>query len=405
MAAPVPRDAYGKDHQIKRVVKKSSISFSNAKMVEKETRKTATARTVIVKDLKSEKKDFLEGQKSGICVALQKDKTIIRVEGNNPADFASILRESEIAWINFTIDDIRADGSAIAKALGFSEDMIPTLLSSYQHNYEDRDSELGLKIPAVSVENLDVTVYPLIILLRKGLILSLHEAGITRLARFARYSQTAMRKLAAHELWEDKLTILLWRIIDESHSRNFEYLMQIEGQADHLVKELMDPTTPRERVGPHIYKMKHALVLYLDALWMSFDLINNLRYGDAETLSDDPILLDRISALAYDVTNQISLSEHMSEVLASGLEVMQSIYNNQLQILNNKLALLMAWLTVLGTAVLVPNTLATIFGLSVISDNVDGGILMLILIVSTIVSVIGSYWFVQKRKLVPKHVE
>ncbi|MCX6657387.1 MAG: magnesium transporter CorA, partial [Euryarchaeota archaeon] len=59
---------------------------------------------------------------------------------------------------------------------------------------------------------------------------------------------------------------------------------------------------------------------------------------------------------------QISLSEHMSEVLASGLEVLQAIYNNQLQILNNRMALTITWLTILGTAVLVPNTLATIFG-------------------------------------------
>lgn len=38
---------------------------------------------------------------------------------------------------------------------------------------------------------------------------------------------------------------------------------------------------------------------------------------------------------------------------------MQSIYNNQLQSLNNRFALVTAYLTVLGTAFLVPNTIAT----------------------------------------------
>jgi magnesium transporter len=36
---------------------------------------------------------------------------------------------------------------------------------------------------------------------------------------------------------------------------------------------------------------------------------------------------------------------------------MQSIYNNQLQSLNNRFALMTAYLTVLGTAFLVPNTI------------------------------------------------
>jgi len=352
-----------------------------------------------------EKKSIIEGQKNGICVALQRDKTTVRAEGNRPEDFTAILSDADIAWVNFLVDDVSKDGVVVAKALGFSEDIIPALMSSEQYNYEDRDVELGVKIPAVLVNNLDVVVNPLIIVIRRGLILSIHGGGVTRLVRFSRYAETFMRKIAAREMWEDKLTILLWRIIDESNSKNFDHLRQIEEQADHLVQELMDPTTPRERLGPHIYKMKHALIVYLDALWLSFDLINNLRYGDADTLSDDPALLDRISALGYDVTNQISLSEHMSEVLASGLEVLQSIYNNQLQIFNNRLSLLVTWLTILGTAVLVPNTLATIFGIPAISEHFSWEIIYLVLIASTILSAGGAYWFIKRKGLIPKRVD
>jgi magnesium transporter len=69
-----------------------------------------------------------------------------------------------------------------------------------------------------------------------------------------------------------------------------------------------------------------------------------------------------VGLLADDVNRQIGLSEHMSNVLASGLEVLQTIYNNQLQILNNRMSYTITWLTILGTAVLVPNTIATIAG-------------------------------------------
>lgn len=40
----------------------------------------------------------------------------------------------------------------------------------------------------------------------------------------------------------------------------------------------------------------------------------------------------------------------------------QSIYNNQLQNLNNRFALVIAYLTVPGTGLLVPNTIATVAG-------------------------------------------
>jgi magnesium transporter len=71
-----------------------------------------------------------------------------------------------------------------------------------------------------------------------------------------------------------------------------------------------------------------------------------------------------MSLQSDDVNHQISLAEHMSDVMASGLEVLQTIYNNQLQALNNRLARVVAYLTVAGTALLVPNTIATIMGSS-----------------------------------------
>jgi len=344
-------------------------------------------------------------QKRAFCVALQKDNTPIRIDSDSPSEFTYILKDANIAWINFVVDDIGSDGEAVATSLGFSQNLVYNLLAGYHSNYEDRDVELGIMIPAVSTHNLDVNIHPLIILIKKGLVLTIHEKAITRLVRLSRYADTFMKKIKINIPWQDKLTLLLWRIIDENNAKNFDHLREIEEQADDLVKDLMDPMTPRDRLGPNIYKMKHALILYLDSLWATLDVIHTLRYGDAEILTDNNKLLERISALATDVTSQISISEHMSEVLASGLEVLQSIYNNQLQILNNRLALLATWLAIIGTAVLVPNTLATVFGIPSIAEHLEWNIVALILAVSTIVSALGAYWFVKAKGLLPKKVE
>ena len=137
--------------------------------------------------------------------------------------------------------------------------------------------------------------------------------------------------------------------------------------------------------------MKHILITYLNVLWASKDVIESLRYGDADLVTDDEKLLGRIGILSDNIERHIELSEQMSNVLASGLEVMQSIYNNQLQTMNNRFALVTAYLTVLGTAALVPNTIATIAGSGVFMDaNAQPGWYMPLLVITTVVATVAS---------------
>ena len=145
--------------------------------------------------------------------------------------------------------------------------------------------------------------------------------------------------------------------------------------------------------------------IFRRTLWASWDVINSLRYGDAEIITDNSKLLQRIGILGDDINRQIALSEHMSEVLASGLEVLQTIYNNQLQVLNNRLAFLATWLAILGTAVLVPNTIATIFGIASIGEKLDPYWAFFWIILSTIIATVAMYLVLQQKKWLPPKME
>jgi magnesium transporter len=72
---------------------------------------------------------------------------------------------------------------------------------------------------------------------------------------------------------------------------------------------------------------------------------------------------------------------------------MQSIYNNQLQNLNNRFALVTAYLTVLGTAFLVPNTIATIVG-SLGGTIAEQWWYVPLLVISTVVATLVSFLWV-----------
>ena len=330
----------------------------------------------------------------------------LKLVGENPHDFIQFLKESSVAWLNFPVKDIKKDAEIIAMAMGFSSTLVPTLLSNYLSAYEDRDTELGLMLPAVAVKKFDVLISPILILIRKDLILTMHDETVNRLVRFSRYADAFMRKIKPTLIQQDKITIILTRIIDENNNRNFEHLREVEAQGDELSKNLLDPMAPRGLIAPDIHNMKHALISYLDTLWATLDVINSLRHGDAELITDSPKLLARIGILSDDVNRHIALSEHMSEVLASGLEVLQSIYNNQLQMLNNRLALVMTWLTILGTAVLVPNTLATILSNPAFAlGPEDKGWYSVLLIASTVISTWAAYWWIKMKGLLPFKVD
>jgi magnesium transporter len=346
-------------------------------------------------------------QKRWFCVALSPSGTIFKGGAESASSFLEILDSATIAWIDYVTPDFDKDAVGAAVQLGFSKELGSYLVSGELSTYQDFDTEMGIKIPSVQVRELEVQPYPLLLLLRKNFILSVHPLNIDRrFNRLRRYSETFLKKIPIDANNPDKLTMLLMRIIDENNDRNFEHLREIEELGDKLNESMIDPYIPRSKLGPEIYHMKHALITYLNALWDTVHVLHTLRYGDAELISDEPKLLDKLGILYEDVNRQIGLAEHMSEVLSSGLEVLQSIYNNQLQTFNNRLTYLVTYFTIIGTALLVPNTLATALGDPVwnISSR-DLWWYLILMIGSTILATIGIYWWMKKQGWLPKRLD
>jgi magnesium transporter len=342
-------------------------------------------------------------EERGFCVYHKKNGKIVREQSRNVEALAKMAQDASLAWVDYLIEDMASDLPKVAGAFGFSDNLAKALLKETRSGYEDFEDEMGIMFPAITVTGFDVKLNPLVILMKKNLILTLHTTEVKRFFRLRRYAETMMRKLPQKALPADRLTLLLVRILDESNTRNFDHLREIEEHGDKLSAQLADTRTPRDVVGPQIYLMKHALVTYLSGLWATVDALNSLRYGDAKLITNDQHIINKMTWLITEVHSHIGLAEHMSDVLASGLEVLQSIYNNQLQILNNRLALLVAYLTIIGTALLVPNTIATVAGNSMFKWGVqDEGWYLTLIVVSTIVATLISWLVVKKMGLLPK---
>lgn len=350
------------------------------------------------------KNKFIPGvTKPCLCVGVLENGQTQKFDVDNPAELRENLRGFSLAWVDYRTDTLRDEAASVAASLGFNPLLPASLLQDQYASYEDFDVELGLMLPVIKVDKIEVITSPLLILIRKNFILTIHATNLTRFERLGRYAETFLKKIPMNLSTFDKLTILLIRIIDQNNEKNFEHLRYIEEEGDNISEMLSDPKTPRFQLGPQIHQMKHALITYLNTMWSTRSVLDALRYGDAELITDDLRLLARLEGLNRNVQSQIGLSEHLSEVLASGLEVLQSIYNNQLQILNNRMAMVMTYLTIIGTAVLVPNTLATIFSSTIFGlGPEDRGWYIAVLVLATILATFASYWWVRKKGWLPR---
>jgi magnesium transporter len=346
-------------------------------------------------------------QKRWFCVGLYTSGKTFKQDAESPVPFMDFVNRSSVSWVDYITDDPQRDLPAVAAQMGFSESLASSISAETTLNYQDFDNEMWMRLPCIQIRGTDVKAYPLFILVRNNIVFTVHVSLVDkRFIRLRRYSDTILKKIPLEGLLEDKLTILATRIIDTNNDSNARHLRVIEERGDDLNEDLMSSTTDRSVLAPKIYEMKHALITYMDALWETVDVLHTMRYGDAELLTNDEKMLNMISMMTDEVKGQIGLAEHMSEVLASGLEVMQSIYNNQLQILNNRFSWVITYLTIIGTAVLVPNTIATMLGNGVFNLGPEDLWWYVILMVgATAGATFLMWWWLRKRSWLPKKPE
>ena len=360
-------------------------------------------------------------QKRWFCMGVEHSGKTFKHEAESSTTLLEKINQSMVTWVDYITDNPMKDLPAVAAQMGFSESFISNLSCCEQLNYEDFDNEMWMSFPSVQIRGTEVKAHPLLVLIKKNMVFTLHMRLVDkRFIRLRRYSEAILRKIPLDANPEDKLTILLSRIIDANNDSNFRHLRVIEEFGDELNKDLMNQETDKAQLGPKIYVMKHALIIYMNALWESVDVLQAIRYGDAQLLTDDQKIVNLFSAMVEQVKSQIGLSEHMSEVLASGIEATQAIYNNQLTtannrltisnnqltVLNNRFAKLAAYLTIVGTALLIPNTIATILGNSVWVYGPENLLLYLVLMTgATLAGSVFMWYWISKKGLLPQDKE
>ena len=321
--------------------------------------------------------------KSLRLAALAKDGSTVKRPSAKLKEIIPILQDFSLSWLEFVVDNVPGGAREIAEQLGITLDP-SSVLGGYFSNYEDAGEVLGVTIPLIRFAAGTVDPSPVLIYVTKNRVISIHDESVERLLRLSTYSDQFMRKLpSAPDDWVDRQTLLFARIIDEISERNYDTLRLIVERAQTIEIELTSEKRPIKMVTLELSKMKRAILTFLTAVWATFTTVHSLRNGDPEMITDRQEFLTKFDIILADLDRQIQLAEHVLEVLSAGMNVVQTD-------VANRLSTIILWLSVIGTAVLVPNTLATIFAIIPNAGSLFAE-LMIIIIISTIGASLVSY--------------
>ncbi len=268
---------------------------------------------------------------------------------------AKVISVGTLTWIECVVDNI-GETPKILQTLGITMD--PTLLlAGYVSEYQDSGDTLGLMLPFVVIADNKIQTSPLLIFMKKDLVVTIHDDYGGKITRLYNYSNTFLRKLPQEpDKWAERQTILLARIIDELSETNFSILRVIVERAEQLEIDLTGSRQVERDIPLELSETKTSTLTFLNAVWATYDTVHNLKYGDAETISDDPTILAKFEVILGRLDRQIQMSENVTQMISTGTEVLQTA-------ITNKMTILVIWWTVAGTAELVPNTIATVMGL------------------------------------------
>ena len=313
-------------------------------------------------------------------------------ESVNLEEAARIISLGNLTWIEVVVDDIVAETPQILERLGITMEA-STLLSGYITEYEDAGDTLGIMLPFIFTGENRTQTSPCLIFMKKDLILTIHDDYGGKITKLYNYTDTLMRKLPqSPDSWAERQTMLLFRLLDEVSETNFSVLRSIVERAEQIEVDLAGARQITRDLSLELSNMKRSVLSFLNAVWATHDVVRNLKYGDPDMVSDDDDILEKFEVVLATLDRQIQMAENVLEVISTGITAINTESSNQL-------TKLIVWLTVAATAVLVPNTLATIFGIPDL--NITYTWVIPVLIIATVISSVLTYAWTKQYRVFP----
>ena len=124
---------------------------------------------------------------------LQTDGTPFKKPSVQLEEAIQEITHGHLTWIECVVDNIVNDTPMVLQNLGITMDP-SVLLSGYVSSYEDKEDTLGVMLPFVVTSANKTQTSPLLIFLKKDLVVTIHDDYGGKITRLYNYSGTLLRK-------------------------------------------------------------------------------------------------------------------------------------------------------------------------------------------------------------------
>lgn len=280
----------------------------------------------------------------------------MRVVGVKGHEFEVLKGEWESRRGKFDFLWIDAQGEEEAAAalaqMKLSDDFKARLFEKSFSRYESFEHFSYIYYRLMSSDSIEAQPVPLSVFLGKDYILTAHLASDIPEKVFQNLQSLVQRKRISPSL-------VLWKLMDYAVTRNGRIIEVIEDAMETMEEEVIAGRFRTES----IFRLKRALIANNKVAWHGRELVLNFKKGVVSFVNSTRAFIPLYDDLYDDLVYQLDVSENLREVLTDSLNIHVSVISNKLNRSIQRLTHVTVVLTVVATAALVPNTVATIFGI------------------------------------------
>jgi magnesium transporter len=256
---------------------------------------------------------------------------------------ADVIHSKTLSWIDATAPT-HEELHTISKLFGISEHDLGDVMDPQERSRVEEDEGyklIILRAPMHHSGEIDTT--PLGIFIINNNILTIHRKKIASIVDIHNYP----------DLLDHGIQYFVLKLINKMISNYFDLISKIDKEIDELEEHVFERANKKTAI--HIFKLKKTLTFFQRSLLSNRETLSQLIKQNTLHLTSKEII--NFEDLSNDIRQLIDMTNTHKEILTGALEIHASTISNQMNDIVKKM-------TVIGSFVLIPTLIASIYGMN-----------------------------------------
>jgi magnesium transporter len=256
---------------------------------------------------------------------------------------AQAVHSKTLAWVDATAPTAE-ELATISKLFGINKHDLDDVMDQEERSrIEEHDQYklIILRAPIKLSKNVGTT--PIGIFITRNNILTIHKKNIKATVEIHNNS----------EILDHGVQYFVLKLIDKMVSTYFKLLQNVDDEIEQLEEKVFEHSG--KRTAMHIFQLKKTLTYFQRSLLANRETISDI-------IKSNILHLDKKDMLNFgdslnDIHQLIDMTNTHKEILSGALEIHASTLSNQM-------TLVMKRMTIIGSFVLIPTMIASIYGMN-----------------------------------------